>query len=332
MKIAFFSLLNLIFCEGLSDMAWLKFYEKSLMNCAVKCHILLYVVVLYAQPTLAQQEIKISTWNMEWLDIKGNKRFKPSLRSNADFSKMSYYFRQIDTPILAFQEVSSKAAIQRVVGENYTIYLSDRSDAKNQHLQFNDINQYTGFAVKNGLSVSDPSDFSLLGDKRRDKLRFASYIVLHDRFKQPVHLLSLHLKARCSGQYKSNDNCKTLKQQGVELNRWILQREQRKQPYIISGDFNHNLAYPNDWLWKEIARYSQAHLSTRNVNADCIVRSRNKPSRTHQFRSLIDHIVVSHHFVIDSAKQDLFARDDILRYQLSDHCPLSITLSAVNSH
>lgn len=298
------------------------------MKQAVKGLIFLYVVVLYAQPTLAQQENKISTWNMEWLDIKGNKRFKPSLRSNADFHKLSEYFSIIDTPVLAFQEVASQSAIQRVVGDDYNVYLSDRSMANYAQLQFDDINQYTGFAVKKGISVADPDDFSLLAANRNDKLRFATYIVVNDWLSQPVHLLSIHLKARCSGQYQSNRNCQTLKQQGKALNHWIQARERQNQAYIISGDYNHNLAYPNDWLWHDISQHSQARLATRYVEARCLVRNRNKPNRTHQFRSLIDHIVISEHLLIDQAYQERFKTEDVLNYQLSDHCPLSINISA----
>ncbi|MFA0413446.1 endonuclease/exonuclease/phosphatase family protein [Vibrio renipiscarius] len=297
------------------------------MKCALKGLIFLYVVVLYTPTTLAQQENKISTWNMEWLDIKGNRQFKPSLRSNADFYKMSEYFAKIEAPILAFQEVASAAAIQSVVGGEYEIFLSDRSLPSHHALQFSDINQYTGFAVKKGLKVTDPSDFSLLQTK--NKLRFASYIILEDWQNEPVHLLSIHLKARCSGQYRSNNACKTLKQQVLGLNAWIKAREEQGEAYIIAGDFNHNLAYPNDWLWHDLSSQSHAVLSTRKVSADCVVRNRNNAKKTHQFRSLIDHIVVSQHFVIDEATQDVFTSSDVLSYQLSDHCPLSITIGSM---
>ncbi|EGU47767.1 metal-dependent hydrolase [Vibrio ichthyoenteri ATCC 700023] len=297
------------------------------MKRVVECLILLYVVVLYAPPTLAQQQSKISTWNMEWLDLQGNKRFKSSLRTNADFDKISDYFVQIDTPILAFQEVTSESAIRRVVGDSYNIYLSARSTGQYRHLQFNDINQYTGFAIKKGIRVTDPDDFSLLRSNRQTKLRFASYIIVNDWWDEPIHLLSIHLKARCSGQFHPNKSCQTLKEQGLALNRWILERQQQKQAYIISGDFNHNLAYPNDWLWNDITQQSQAHLSTRHVNADCLVRSRNKAKRTHQFRSLIDHFVTSPHFIVNEAKQHLFEPSDVVEFKLSDHCPLSIILN-----
>ena len=298
------------------------------MKSAVKALIFLYVVVLNTLPAQAQQEKKLSTWNVEWLDMQGNERFKPSLRSKADFNKMSYYFHKLDTSVLTFQEVSSKSVIKKVVGSDYDIYLSDRNEQRYRYLQFNGINQYTGIAVKKGMTIHDPSDFSLLPEDRRDKLRFATYIVIEDWLKQPVHLLSIHLKAHCSGRYQSNNSCQTLKQQGEQLNRWIKQREKQNHTYVISGDFNHNLAYPNDWLWEHMTQDTQAKLATRNVQAKCKVRSRNNPGRTHQFRSLIDHMIVSDNLMIKNATQQVFTRDDVLNYQLSDHCPVSLTLDS----
>ena len=298
------------------------------MKSAVKALIFLYVVVLYTLPTQAQQESKLSTWNMEWLDMQGNERFKPSLRSNIDFNKMSDYFHKLNTPVLAFQEVSSKSVIQRVVGSDYDIYLSDRNEQRYRYLQFNGINQYTGIAVKKGMTIRNPSDFSLLPKGRRDKLRFATYIVIEDWLKQPVHLISIHLKARCSGRYQSNDSCQTLKQQGEQLNLWIKQREKQNHMYVISGDFNHNLAYPSDWLWENMTQDTQAKLATRDVKATCKVRSRNNPGRTHQFRSLIDHVIVSDELMVKNATQQVFTSDDVLNYQLSDHCPVSLTFGS----
>lgn len=293
------------------------------MKSVIKRSILLYVVVLCSLPTQAQQLVNLSSWNMEWLDLRGNERFAPSLRKSDDFYKMSHYLERSNPLILAFQEVSSKEAISKVVGDQYHIYLSDRSLAKFSHLQFEDINQYTGFAVDKSLSVSDPTDINLLSANQR-KLRFASYIIIET--EQPLHLLNVHLKAGCSGKFKTNRNCNTLRQQTQALNKWISEREENQQNYAIIGDFNHNLAHPKDWMWEMLAEGTSARLATRDTKAQCKVKSRNDPNRLHQFRSLIDHMVISRSLEISAPKQTVFESKDVLNYQLSDHCPISATL------
>ncbi|WP_368737169.1 endonuclease/exonuclease/phosphatase family protein [Vibrio marinisediminis] len=293
----------------------------------VKPLIFLYVVALFAFPAQANQPLKVSTWNMEWFVSKGNKRFEPSLRSNADFYKMALYFRELQTPILAFQEVGDVDVIKRVIGDNYNVYFSDRASSQNTQWQYDNINQYTGFAVQKGIKVVDVADFSLLPSYRKDKLRFASYIIVQQNNSQPVHLLNVHLKARCSGRYTNSKACNTLAVQGKALNTWIQQREELGQSYIISGDFNHNLSFQNDWLWEKISQSTKARIATKNVEANCKVRSRNHPQRTHQFRSLIDHVVVSKDMTVISASQLLYRSEDVLDYRLSDHCPVMVTLT-----
>ena len=298
------------------------------MKSMIKRLIFLYVVVLCPLPTQAQQLVNLSSWNMEWLDLHGNERFAPSLRNSDDFYKMSHYLETPIPMILAFQEVSSNEAISKVVGDQYNIYLSDRSLAKFDHLQFEDINQYTGFAVAKSLPVSDPTDINLLSSTQSNskrKLRFASYIIIET--EQPIHLLNVHLKAGCSGKFRTNRNCNTLRQQAKAMNDWISDREASNQSYAIVGDFNHNLAYPNDWMWEVLAENTSARLATQNTKANCKVRSRNDPNQLHQFRSLIDHMVVSKSLELSVPKQMTFRPDDVLNYQLSDHCPISATLT-----
>ncbi|TOE79683.1 hydrolase, partial [Vibrio parahaemolyticus] len=67
--------------------------------------------------------------------------------------------------------------------------------------------------------VSDPADFSIT--RGNSKLRFASYIVFNPNQKDELHLLSVHLKAGCSGAYKNSRDCQTLSQQGEALAKWM---------------------------------------------------------------------------------------------------------------
>lgn len=273
----------------------------------------------------AEKRINLSTWNIEWLSSAPSERFPQSHRNADDYSTLASHFSQMDTDVLAFQEVNDKKALQKVIGNDYTVYFSNRSEAKNRRHQFDDINQYTGFAVRKGIEVNNQRDV-ILDTSNGSKLRFATYIVLTPDDQQPIHLLSVHLKARCSGEYKGNRDCKILKQQGKVLNSWIKQREKENQNYVILGDFNHNLNYQGDWLWKSIAKGNSAVLATKDTKAECKVKSRNNPNKAHRFRSLIDHIIVSENIALSQPRQNVFATQVVVRYQLSDHCPMSAKL------
>ena len=278
-------------------------------------------ILLFSSFSFAQNSIKLTSWNIEWLSIDGSK----VSRTSQDFEKLNHYVDKTQVDILAFQEVESAAAIQKAVGNNFTIYLSDRANKSNQHLQFNDTNQYTGFAVRSGVSVLDKPDFSIT--RGNSKLRFASYLVLNPNQDKETHLLSVHLKAGCSGAYRNNRDCKIVKQQGQALAKWIKAREDNQQQYVVLGDFNHNLGYRGDWLWEVLSDNTDAKLVTKNTKAECKVRSNRSPNKTHQFRSVIDHIIVSGDLNASSGVQTVFKTQDVLDYKLSDHCPVSTTLT-----
>ncbi|MCR9323259.1 endonuclease/exonuclease/phosphatase family protein [Vibrio alginolyticus] len=279
------------------------------------------LILLFSSLSFAQNSINLTSWNIEWLSIDGGK----VSRTPQDFEKLTHYVDKTQADILAFQEVERAAAIQKAVGNDFTIYLSDRSNTSNRHLQFNDTNQYTGFAVRNGVSVLDKPDFSIT--RGNSKLRFASYLVLNPNQENETHLLSVHLKAGCSGAYRNNRDCKIVKQQGQALAKWIMAREDNKQHYVVLGDFNHNLGYQGDWLWDVISDNTSAKLVTKETKAECKVRSNRNPNKTHQFRSVIDHIIASGDLKASSGVQTVFKTQDVLDYKLSDHCPVSTTLT-----
>lgn len=282
--------------------------------------------LLWSALAKAAGTVHIATWNMQWLSSVPSKQIVESQRQAEDVAKMAFYFQQTQADILAFQEVNDIKAIQQIVGTNYHVRLSDRASPPFRRHQFDDINQYTGFAIKKGIPFEDPQDIAL-DTQANSKLRFASYVIVKQAPYADIHLLNVHLKAGCSGAFKATEACQTLKRQGKQLAKWIKEREAQKQPYVILGDFNHNLAYAGDWLYEILAQSGQIHLASQRSEALCQVRSKKQPSKTHRFRSLIDHILVSHSLSASEAKQTRFDSLDVVRFQLSDHCPLSSTLT-----
>ena len=291
----------------------------GLMNQRIT-HLLSFCILIFSSFT--SNAITLSTWNMEWLTLNPVKEFSSSERHEQDFEQLNKYFVQSNSQILAFQEVDSVEAIKKVVGNEYKIYLSDRSSHPKK--QFNDINQYTGFAIHESISVTDPRDISLLPKKKSSKLRYATYVIaIID--KQPVHLLSIHLKSGCMGQKKKNYACSTLDQQTKELTDWINLREINNDSYLILGDFNHTLAHRRSWLWKNIDKQTEEtpFLLTEQTKASCTVKQwkRGWPKYT-TFTRLIDHGVTNMSESHFNVTQQSFEQADIKKYQLTDHCPI----------
>lgn len=289
-------------------------YEMTKFTC---------VLAISIFPTMSQA-ITLTTWNIEWLSTTASSKFEQSDRSPSDFEALAHHFQKVNPDILAFQEVDSIEAIRKVVGNGYRVYFSERALSRNSKHQFNEINQYTGIAVRNTLSSYDEPDFPLTSGNR---LRFASAVRL-DHNGQTIHLLSVHLKAGCSGKYSNSSSCKQLKHQGQAINSWLKQVEQTGHQYVLLGDFNHNLAYRGDWLWNDMTKNlnHSPRLTTQSTKAICKIRSNKNPKRTHQFRSIIDHIIVSPTLNAAPAVQNKMDIDDVLNFKMSDHCPVSTQL------
>lgn len=279
-----------------------------------------------ALPTYAQsaQSLSVASWNLEWLTSQPNHSVKESQRSKGDLHQLQRHFNVLQPSLLAFQEVNDVAVLRQVVGQSYDILLSDRAKPSHHAQQFNDINQYTGLAIRHGIPYHDAPDLRL-DNRQGSKLRFATYAILYPKTKQPIHVLSVHLKAGCSSAYHNTRECQTLKAQGKKLNQWLQQREQAKEAYLILGDFNHNLAYRGDWLWSTLHQGLQQAptLTTQHTAATCHIRSSQGSTQTFRFRSLIDHIIASPALNAHTAQQADYDHDSVLHYQLSDHCPLS---------
>jgi len=282
-------------------------------------------VTTISQP-IAAQSLNISTWNIEWLTTTPDPNVDESKRGESDFKHLSDYFKQLSPDILAFQEVDSEAAIANVIGPNYQIVMSERALPNNARHQFSDINQYTGFAIKDSIEFKEVPDVRL-DTGSSSKLRFASYVVLKPSSKKPIHVLSVHLKARCNGAFRNNRHCKTLRSQTKHLNQWIRTREAENDAYIILGDFNHNLAYNGDWMWAQLSDSTNADLSTRHVQPKCRVKSKRNKGKTRTYPSVIDHIITSEQITSSHSAQKLFDEQAVLNFQLSDHCAVSATVS-----
>lgn len=302
-----------------------KFFRSILLTIGIFCS------SSAAAETQDPNKITIATWNAEWLVHVDKAMSAPTPRSAKDLDQLKRYWQSWRRDVVAFQEVDSLSAIKDVLGDDYQYILSQRHLATNASHQFQDVNQYTGFAVKKSISYDNQNDLPL-DMKPTSKLRFATYIVLRPESSSPIHLLSVHLKAGCSGKYSNKRSCRILSEQSKPIKDWIKTREAKHEHYMLVGDFNHNLSYSGDWFWKKMTSGTTAQLATKQTSASCKVRSNRNPKKLHQFRSLIDHIVTSSSLLVTDAQQLVFDSQDVLDYQLSDHCPVTATVAPKNNH
>ncbi|NLS13326.1 endonuclease/exonuclease/phosphatase family protein [Vibrio sp. SM6] len=310
----------------------MKWKNIWLASCLRSCFILVTQITIAsatAQDTFPQ--FNIAAWNMQWLSSVPSRQFEASIRSDQDYQALRAEYAPLAISVLAFQEVNDPIALQRVIGSDYRLIFSDRKSPLRRQHQFDDINQYTGFALARNIAYADPRDI-VLDSRPTSKLRFASYIILFPSSAHPIHLLSIHLKAGCTGRYqKSRRACRTLKAQVQQLNQWIASREAQNQRYLLLGDFNHNLSHPKDWLWQQLSAGTEAQLVSRETPSICQVRassgSTQSAPRLRRYSSLIDHMVGSPSLMLSDVRQVPYSIENVKQFQLSDHCIVAAKLA-----
>ncbi|WP_159064920.1 endonuclease/exonuclease/phosphatase family protein [Thaumasiovibrio subtropicus] len=263
--------------------------------------------------------LTIVSWNIEWLSTKSDK----VTRTQQDFAKLANTLAALQPDVLAFQEVDSAYALEKVLPpDTYAIYLSHRRPSNPKQSQ-----QYTGFAVRHGVNVRRQPDLSALSSS--SGLRNGTYLII-DGIK-PLHVLNVHLKSGCFSDIdRAKKSCRTLKRQFGVLSEWINERVTKGEDYLILGDFNHRLAISN-WLktWQDSITKAEMSLITEGLDASCYARRRN--GGYVRYDALIDHAVSNRTLAETilqhgSVSQFQIALQDIKQYRLSDHCPIALRL------
>jgi endonuclease/exonuclease/phosphatase family metal-dependent hydrolase len=304
-------------------------------------------VALAAQST--RGELKIATWNLEWLiapeqlrKLKSScvprdgspgrrERFVPCdvatdhERSRQDFSALARYARKLDADVVALQEVDGSTAARRVF-EGYNFCFTSRTHVQN-----------TGFAIRRGIPYRCGEDFEPLALGGR--VRRGAELILFPGEAREIRLLSVHLKSGCGRRTldSGRDQCTVLAQQVPLLERWIDSQAAAGRRFAVLGDFNRDLLADKGparseagalrSLWAEIddGDPSEADLGIaaegeRFVNC--------APSQN--FGGYIDHIVLSRSLaaarVPGSFDRLIWDAAEAQRLNLADHCPVAISI------
>lgn len=315
---------------ALGDIWWWRLRLPGCSTAPMKTPATLGLVVLLAASCTLTSDlgaaaphgptITLAAWNMEHLAERNGSGCRP--RTDADYAAMREYVDALAADVIAFQEVESKAAAERVFDPAvYAVLIEGRagSDRRSEcrgrpGLRINA--QRTGFAIRRSLPFERQPDFTALQVGDPD-LRSGVDVVVRPPGGAPIRLLSVHLKAGCSSG-DQNEACPILFRQVPVMEDWIDRRATEGMRFAVLGDFNRRLAMPGDPVWADWDDASPP-------NADLALASGEQPARCNpRHRDFIDFIVLDRR-----AGADLrgFQEATYAGAALSDHCAVAARLS-----
>lgn len=278
----------------------------------------------------SSRALKIATWNLQWLLEPATLRLariacrdqrrttvpcdvaRAQSRDSADFRRLAALVRRLDADVIAFQEVESEAVARRVFRDHRFCFPASPGL------------QHAGFAVRNGLDFRcDPPLESLAA---QDRGRPGQPLTLLPREARPIELLAVHLKSGCARDALDTDSaaCTLLSLQARELGAWIAERAEATTPFIVLGDLNRGgLPAHDDPFWSQLHPASFEAAASRLPFRNCVIGA--------PYGEFIDHILVSQDLLPELTRngftQMRFDPQEASEYRLSDHCPVSVSLS-----
>lgn len=270
----------------------------------------------------------IATWNTEHLALPISDGCRP--RTAEEHAKLKQYAKSLNADIVALQEVASVEAVESLFPKNeWQIIISSRPNSKAYSCRKSgatSTQQKVAFAVRNNINILNSSAVDALA-LENPGLRYGLELTV-DSPLGPLTLLNVHMKSGCFVDNYSRDEskaCQTLAQQVPFLEQWAEQKEQSGMPYIILGDFNHRLSAPYNHLTRQLSLNSDKSVSSlENLGKDILGCHPYYPAP-------IDHILAGNmpkKGLKKTVKTHLY--DDMAPdAMLSDHCALSVQLSAI---
>ena len=274
----------------------------------------LLLCLLLLAPPAAAADLKVATWNLEWLTErpKGDRGLPDNVTPKVaeDIDALRRYANLLDADVVAFQEVDGPEVAARVfTPDRYRIFVTgDR------------VTQRVGFAVRRTLAAEQNPDLVGLDVSApgRNRLRSGADITLMLAGNR-LRLLAVHLKTGCHEARLASPsrNCETLRGQVPPLQGWIAQRREDGVPFVLIGDFNRRMDKPDELL------------AALNAAAPLLRATEGRGSPCWGGGAFIDHIMAG-------GAARAWMQPDTLRVlvyretgadakeHLSDHCPVSV--------
>lgn len=290
-------------------------------------------------PSLAAAEtLTIASWNLEWL---GTPQSGPACPADPpvdarckDMGALQATMRALDADVIAFQEVKSAAAAAAVFGEDYVVYFSDRTFRNPQRTD--DSEQRTGFAIAKRLveagRVMDLPDRIM---RRSTYTRLGAETAVKMADGRWLHLLSVHLKSGCSdGLFTgASDACEDLRTETLTLADWIDEREMAGAPYLALGDFNRR--FDEEAATRPPEERMATALSDGYHEGTALYRLPTGRAATcwpQQKTYFLDYMIYGEALAgridAESFVELRYPVSADRRHQVSDHCPISVRLTA----
>lgn len=276
--------------------------------------VLVLAVCLAALPAAAR-DLKLATWNLNWLIASDPVKVHPPpgvrLRDLGDFDRLRAYALELDADVIAIQEVESPAAAYRVFPHDlYAV-----------HLGHDGLLQRVGLVVRRSIPHHRLPDLPLAPPDAGSRLRAGVDVSLDT--DPPLRLLAVHLKQGCRdprADRAGGRDCALLHAQAPLLAGWIAARTQQGEGFMLLGDFNR-------WMDRR-----DTLLAALRTAAPLLRATEGYASQCWHNEAFIDHILLG-----GPARAWLRPGSlSVFRYRetgpgwperLSDHCPVSVRLA-----
>ena len=274
-----------------------------------------FVVLLLLPHACIAAELKIATWNLEWLTDRpqGDPELPADIhpRTPQDFDLLRQYVLALNADVVAMQEVDGATVAARVFP----------SDTYSIHMSHDHVVQRVGIAVRRGIHYSVNPDVAGLEVDRGSNLRSGVDITLQLR-PAALRILAVHLKTGCFDRRltgRLHGSCAELREQIPALQQWIRERRVDGVAFIVLGDFNRHMD-GNDQLWSALRRDAPLLRATEDHSSPCWGGE-----------AFIDHIILggpARDWLVPDTLRVLTYREngDQWKERLSDHCPVSVRL------
>ena len=202
-------------------------------------------------PAPGEAPLVIASWNMNWLHREDGRG--PIARDERDYAALRRYARDLDADVIALQEVDGAEAIGRIFDPSvYRAHVSSRDNA-----------QRVAIVYKHALRVTRHPDLVSLARVHSERLRYGVDLSIH-RHDRSVRILAVHLKSGCfsspiegagAGAIAPGDDaraCRVLASQMPPLTRWMRQRVEDNEAFVIAGDMNRRL-HRTEQMWRRLS-------------------------------------------------------------------------------
>jgi endonuclease/exonuclease/phosphatase family metal-dependent hydrolase len=262
-------------------------------------------------------ELKVATWNLEWLTLRpaGDRLLPPDVnhRVPADFARLAAYAAMLNADVVALQEVDGPETAARILPpDRYSLYFTRDS-----------VVQRVGIAIRRPIRFHSHPDVTGLieGPPGTHALRSGADVTL-DLPGGSLRVLAVHLKTGCRQdrlQRSRRPQCGVLRWQLGVLDSWVAARQEAGQAFVVLGDFNRWMD-DGDAFWANLRRVAPLARATEGAYSPCWGGER-----------FIDHIIAggpAREWMQPGTLKVLVYREhgEGWKQRLSDHCPVSVEL------